>query len=79
MILLNDTLRYSWLALNLILEISIWLEPVGLNPSGSSVIQTLNSNVGDFDIFITEKVVWAVPNIATCGADKAGHLDVAAL
>lgn len=31
------------------------------------------------DIFITEKVVWAVPNIGTCGADKAGCLDGAAL
>lgn len=46
---------------------------MGLNPSGPSVFQTLNSNVGDFDIFI------AVPNSRTCGEDKAGCLDVAAL
>lgn len=60
---------------NLILEISLWLEPKGLNIT----IQTLNINVGDFDIFITEKVVWDVPNISMCGADKAGCLDGAAL
>lgn len=68
-------MRYSWVSPSLILEISIWLEPEGLNIK----IQTLKINVGDFGIFITEKVVWAVPNISTCSADKAGCLDGAAL
>lgn len=64
-------MRHSWVTHSLILEISIWLEPEGLN----IMIQKLYINVGDFGIFITEKVVWAVPNISTCGADKAGCLD----